>query len=135
MRLRVFVIFVVVALMAGASSAVSVTRSTGQEGTGSKDQSDPISGEWSGSFEVEGATVEVTFNLKLKGDQVTGTADSAHTGPGTLSKGTLVGNKISFTMDFSAHESVVVTGTLKDGVLAGEFATEGTKGTWEVRRK
>ncbi|HJZ82047.1 MAG TPA: hypothetical protein VKD91_16935 [Pyrinomonadaceae bacterium] len=96
---------------------------------------DPISGQWKGQFEVSGYSAEVTLNLKLKGTQVVGTADSEHTGAGTLSKGSWANNKLSFTMDFAAHESIAATAVLKDGKLTGEFRTEGMQGTWEARRK
>jgi hypothetical protein len=38
-------------------------------------------------------------------------------------------------MDFPSHESIDVTGSLKDGKLTGEFRTEGRQGTWEATRK
>jgi len=99
------------------------------------DKPDPITGEWAGTFEVNGHTAEVTLKLKLDGDRVAGTADSEHTGPGTLSKGMWSKDKLSFTMDFAAHESIAVTAVLKGGTLTGEFRTEGMVGTWEARRK
>jgi len=100
-----------------------------------KNKTDRVSGEWDVMFELQGARVPGNFKLKLDGDKVTGTAESAHTGPGTLSKGRRVHNKISFTLDFAAHESIAVTGKLKDGKLIGEFRTEGMQGTWEARKK
>jgi hypothetical protein len=95
---------------------------------------DNISGDWKASFEVEDIKTPVTFSLKLDGQRVTGTANSDHTGPGTLKDGRWVNGELSFTMDFTAHESVVVTGRFKDGKLVGEFATEGRRGTWEASK-
>ena len=43
--------------------------------------------------------------------------------------------KLSFTLDFEKHESIDVTGTLKDGKLAGEFHTEGFTDKWEAKKK
>jgi hypothetical protein len=100
-----------------------------------KQDSDPISGEWEVSFFVQGTTTPATFKLKLDGDKVTGTAESAHTGPGTLRDGSWANNKLSFTLDFKAHESIAVTGSLKDGKLVGEFRTEGFVANWEAKRK
>jgi hypothetical protein len=96
---------------------------------------DPISGEWNVLFEVQDTKVPGTFNLNLDGDKVTGKVETKHTGPGTISHGSWVDNKLSFTADFAAHESIAITGKLKDGSLIGEFSTEGTKGTWEAKRK
>jgi WD40-like Beta Propeller Repeat len=94
---------------------------------------DPISGDWDVSLTLQGTTVQGKFKLKLDGEKVTGTAESEHTGPGTLSKGSWTDNKLSLTLDFKTHESIVITGALKDGKLLGEFRTEGMQGTWEAR--
>jgi hypothetical protein len=48
---------------------------------------DRISGEWKATFELQGTTVPVAFELKLDGNKITGTVNSAHTGAGTISKG------------------------------------------------
>jgi hypothetical protein len=96
---------------------------------------DPISGDWDVSFLVQGTTTPAIFKLKLDGDKVTGTAESAHTGSGTISKGSWSDNQLSFTLDFKSHESIVVTGTLKDGKLSGEFRTEGFVSKWEAKKK
>ena len=100
-----------------------------------KKDSDPISGDWNVMFHVRNTTAPATFKLKLEGGKVTGTAYSDHTGPGTVRDGSWVTNKLSFTLDFKAHESIAVTGTLKDGALAGEFTTEGFTEKWEAKRK
>jgi len=68
-------------------------------------------------------------------DKVTGTAESAHTGPGTVRDGSWANNKLSFTLDFKTHESIAITGTLKDGQLVGEFRTEGFVSNWEAKKK
>jgi hypothetical protein len=90
----------------------------------------PVTGEWSGNFKVMTFTVPVTLNLILEGS-----INSDHTGAGTVSKGSFADNKISFTADFTKHESIALTGTLADGKITGEFTTEGHTGTWEVTRK
>ena len=98
-------------------------------------QPDPISGEWNVSFFVHDKPSPATFSLKLEGDKVTGTAYSEHTGPGTVRDGKWTNNKLSFTLDFAKHESIVITGGARDGKLAGEFQTEGFVSTWEATRK
>lgn len=132
MRLRTFVILVVAALMAVVSSAVLAAALRHQP---LKDKSDSISGDWDATFELQGTTIPVKLKLKLDGDKVTGTAESAHTGPGTLSKGTWVDNKLTFTLDFATHESIVLAGRFMGGKLAGEFYTEGMQGKWVAKRK
>ena len=131
----------IVTMLAVFLSAYS-TLASHQEGLGhqpgqqtSSNQSDPISGAWDVSFFVNGKAHPSTFDLKLEGARVTGTAFSDHTGPGTVRDGSWADGKLSFTLDFKKHESIVVKGALKDGKLAGEFTTEGFTSNWEARRK
>lgn len=99
-------------------------------------QSDPISGAWDVSFMVNEKAHPATFELKLTGAKVTGTAFSEHTGPGTVRGGGWWSEgALSFTLDFKKHESIVIKGTLKDGKLVGEFTTEGFTSNWEARKK
>ena len=100
-----------------------------------KQDSDPISGDWDVTFHVHNTTTPATFKLKLEGNKVTGTAYSDHTGPGKVRDGSWVNNKLSFTLEFQKHESIAVTGVLKDGTLAGEFRTEGFTEKWEAKKK
>lgn len=130
MRLRILASLIALTLMASACSSVAALHNKMMS-----HKSDPISGEWEVMFELQGTKVPGTFKLKLDGDKVTGTAASEHTGEGTVNKGTWADHKISFTLDFSAHDSIAVTGSLKDGKLAGEFRTEGMQGTWEAKKK
>jgi hypothetical protein len=98
-------------------------------------QSDPISGDWDVIFKVESSSTPATMNLKVEGGKVTGTANSAHTGPGVIRDGSWENNKLRFMVDFKAHESIEISGTLKDGMLTGEFRTEGFVSNWEGKRK
>lgn len=126
MRLRKFT-WAIIALMSASVSAMPFQH-------GPIVSKDPISGDWDVSFEVQGTKVPATFKLKLTGDKVSGTAESQHTGPGKLSDGTWAEDKLSFTLVFAAHDSIAVTGTLKDGNLSGEFRTEGRQSTWIAKR-
>ena len=100
-----------------------------------KQDSDPISGEWDVTFHVQNTKTPATFKLKLDGEKVFGTAYSDHTGPGTLRDGSWKNNQLSFNLDFARHESIAVTGAMKDGTLGGEFRTEGFSEKWEAKRK
>jgi hypothetical protein len=138
MRLKTFVSLLLLALAAGVPSACSAAATLHNEIWRHEvlyKDSDPISGEWDVSFYVHGTTTPATFKLKLEGDKVTGTAESAHTGPGTVRDGSWTENKLSFTLDFKKHESIAITGSLKDGKLSGEFRTEGFVEKWEATKK
>src|SRR5580765_7577902 len=78
---------------------------------------DPISGEWNVAFYVHNSKTPATFTLKLDGGQITGTVYSEHTGAGTLRDGKWENGKLSFTVDFKKHESIAITGELKEGRL------------------
>ena len=80
-------------------------------------------------------TSPAPFKLKLDGDKVTGTAESAHTGPGTIRDGSGIDGKLSFTLDFKTHESIAITGKARDNKLVGEFTTQGFTSSWEATRK
>lgn len=127
MLLRTFLILALGMVFSAAYSAAA----TQHQATVSADS---ISGEWDVSFVVEGTTTPATFDLKLDGEKVTGNVHSAHTGPGTIS-GTWANDKLSITMDFKAHESIALTGWLKDGKLSGDFRTEGFVSRWQAQRK
>jgi len=96
---------------------------------------DLISGDWDAVFKVGEHTSPASFKFKLDGDKVTGTAESAHTGPGTIRDGSWVDGKLSFTLDFKTHESIAITGKLQETKLVGEFTTEGFTSTWEATKK
>jgi hypothetical protein len=99
------------------------------------DQSNPISGEWDVSFFVHEKKTPATFTLKLEGTKITGTAYSDHTGTGTVRDGKWVDGKLSFTLDFKKHESIAITGLVKEDKLVGQFTTEGFTEKWEAVRK
>ena len=96
---------------------------------------DPISGEWNVSFFVNGHSTPASFVLKLDGDKITGTANSDHTGLGTVRDGKFEKGKLSFTLDFQKHESIAINGEVKGDKLVGEFRTEGFVANWEATKK
>ena len=134
MRLRTFDTLIVILILTAASVALAEGSFGSQHPGSSKAKADTLTGDWDVILELEGNKVAAIFKLKLDGDKVTGTADSHHTGPGTLSKGSWLDNKLTFTLDFAAHESIVVTGKVENGKLVGEFATEGMRGTWTAEK-
>ena len=96
---------------------------------------DPISGVWDVTFHIEGMTTPATFTLELHGDELRGTAESGHTGPGKLREGSFKDGRLAMTLDFEKHESIAVTGSLQGEGLTGEFRTEGRVGQWDARRR
>lgn len=95
---------------------------------------DPLTGEWDASADAQGTAIPFTLKLKLEGDKVSGSSESAQ-GSVPLSKGTWMANKLSFTMD-TPNGSIGMTGTIKDGKLVGEFDFAGQMtGKWEATKK
>ncbi len=97
--------------------------------------SDEISGEWDARLEAFGTITDVKMTLDLDEHKITGTAESGHTGAGTISEGLWEDTKLSFIVNFAKHESVSFKAELKDGKLVGEYATEGRVSKWEATRK
>jgi len=127
------------ALSACSSIAAHHNSLFAHEGTApasvSQPADDQIAGEWNVTFHVHEMKTPATFSFVLDGAKLTGTAYSDHTGPGTIRDGKYANGKLSFTLDFKKHESIAVTGALKDGQLTGEFTTEGFTDKWEAVRK
>ena len=95
---------------------------------------DPVSGTWDITFSVAGQSASGTITLKVEGNKVTGTVNSAHTGAGTITDGKWEKGKLTCTAKFDKHEDVVMSGGEKDGKLSGEFQAEGNTGTWVATR-
>ena len=95
---------------------------------------DPISGDWDASADAQGTAIPFTLKLKLEGDKVTGTSDSAQ-GSAPLSKGSYVAGKISFSLE-TPNGAIGMTGTVKDGKIVGDFDFAGQMtGKWEAKKK
>src|SRR5262245_54722522 len=95
---------------------------------------DPISGEWDATADAGGTSLPFTLKLKLDGDKVTGTSESAQ-GSATLSKGSFAANKLSFNLD-TPNGAIAMTALLKDGKLVGDFDFAGQMtGKWEAKKK
>jgi hypothetical protein len=95
---------------------------------------DPVSGDWEATADAQGTSIPFTLKLKLDGDKVSGSSESSQ-GSATISKGTFVANKLSFSLD-TPNGSIVLTGMVKDGKIAGEFDFAGQMtGKWEAKKK
>jgi hypothetical protein len=95
---------------------------------------DVVSGDWEASADAQGTAIPFTLKLKLEGDKVTGTSDSAQ-GSSALSKGTYTAGKLSFTLD-TPNGAIGMTGMIKDGKIVGDFDFAGQMtGKWEATKK
>ncbi len=95
---------------------------------------DPLSGNWDAAADAQGTSIPFTLTLKLEGDKVTGSSESAQ-GAVPLSKGTWAANKLTFSLD-TPNGAITMTGTIKDGKLVGEFDFAGQMtGKWEATKK
>lgn len=130
MRINILSSFLVILVSLGLFGMIS-----GQ--TADQTPGNSIAGEWSLRFSVENQTVPGKMNLTVDGEKVTGTVETAHTGPGTFQDGKWIDGKLSATLVFEKHESIALTGGLqadKNQKLAGEFRTEGRTGKWDAER-
>jgi cellulase/cellobiase CelA1 len=128
MQLRAFVISVVIALLAVQSSASStVSWQANPKG-------DVISGEWVAVITRPNRNVPITFKLKLEDDKVTGAYESSHLGNGTISNGSWENNKLKITIQ-SSHGALVLTATLQNDNLAGEWEANQMQGKWEAKKE
>jgi len=95
---------------------------------------DPLTGDWDASADAQGTSIPFTLKLKLDGDKVTGSSESAQ-GSVPVSKGAWVANKLSFSLD-TPNGSIGMTAMIKDGKLVGEFDFAGQMtGKWEATKK
>jgi len=114
--------------MAGAAAAPSAAPKT------TPAAGDPLTGDWDASADAQGTAIPFTLKLKLEGDKVTGSSESAQ-GAVPLTKGTWTANKLSFSLD-TPNGSIGMTATIKDGKLVGEFDFAGQMtGKWEATKK
>jgi hypothetical protein len=97
---------------------------------------DSVTGDWIIHFQAGHQSVPGNLHLQTDHEQLTGTIETAHTGPGTIENGKWSNQKLNATFVFKKHESVILEGELKnDGTLAGKYSTEGRTETWQAERK
>ena len=108
----------------------------GQPNTPPATAEQSITGDWIIHFQAGKQNVSGSLQLQTEGERLTGTIETAHTGPGTIQNGKWSNQKLSATCVFEKHENVILEGELKgDGTLAGKYTTEGRTETWQAERK
>lgn len=117
-----------------AAMAAAPTASAAPKKESAPAAGDPLSGEWDASADAQGTAIPFTLKLKLDGDQVTGSSESAQ-GAVPLTKGSWMANKLSFSLD-TPNGAIGMTATIKDGKLVGDFDFAGQMtGKWEATKK
>jgi len=97
-----------------------------------------ISGNWKGTAENQGQTIERTFTFKVDGAKLTGVTTSQMLGKSTINDGKIEGDAITFsiTANFGGNETKItykgnVTG---DAIkLTSEFGGQGSI-TWTLKK-
>jgi len=89
------------------------------------------SGTWKGSFDFNGTSVPLTFNLKVAGDGVTGTVEGLPTTPAEVHDGKVEGDAVTFwvTTDYQGETyKLVYKGKVSGDQIQFTFGTE--DGSW-----
>ena len=94
---------------------------------------DPLAGSWDATASVGGMDYPFTLKLAVAGDKITGTTEN-QMGTVEIKSGTRTGDKISLAIE-TPQFSFTLTGSLKDGKLSGEIASDQFQGTWEAKKK
>ena len=87
-----------------------------------------LTGTWKGSFDFQGQTVPLTFNLKANGATVTGDIDGLPSGDTPIKDGKLADDKLTFyvmTEYGGTAYKVLYDGKVSGDQIAFSFATEG----------
>jgi hypothetical protein len=90
-----------------------------------------VSGIWKGSFDFNGNSVPLTFNLKAAGDSLTGTVEGLPTTPSEVHDGKVDGDTVSFWVatDYQGQTyKLVYKGKVSDDQIQFTFGTE--DGSW-----
>ena len=85
-----------------------------------------VTGDWKGTFDLNGTPTELKFHLKSSGNTVTGTMERAGTPPVELHEGKIDGDTVNFwiTTDYEGETyTIVYKGKITQGQIAFDFGT------------
>jgi major membrane immunogen (membrane-anchored lipoprotein) len=129
--------------LAGMGGPLELTKSAGDAApstpagsapAGASSAGDPLSGEWEGSADAGGQQIPFTLKLKLEGEKVTGTSETAQ-GAIPLTDGKFSAGKLSFAID-TGQGLIKLNGMVKEGKIDGEFDFAGQmNGKWAAKKK
>lgn len=116
---RKIITLLVMALAVGTSMALAAN--------------DPVSGKYEGVAKSETlGEIPVTLEIKNENGKVTGKVESPQ-GPAPITSGTFADGKLLLKLDAGGNE-LLVTATLKDDKLIGQWELMGQKGTLELTK-
>lgn len=129
MQLRKIMPLLVIALLVGATSAVSAASFQATPAT-----NDPVTGKYEGVAKNPSiGELPLTVNIKNEGGKLSGAIETPQ-GPAQITSGTFASDgKVTLKFDAGGNEGVV-TAMLKDGVITGTWTLAGMEGTLELKK-
>ena len=85
-----------------------------------------VTGDWSGTFDLNGTPTELKFHLKSSGEAVTGTVERPGASPTEIHEGKIDGDTVSFwiTTDYEGQSyTIVYKGKIAPGQIDFDFGT------------
>jgi hypothetical protein len=107
------------------SSPLTVKRSAGESAPAAPAVAD-VSGDWKGTFDLNGTPTELKFHLKSTGATVTGTMERAGSPPVEVHEGKIEGDTVNFwiTTDYEGETyTIVYKGKISPGQINFDFGT------------
>ena len=106
------------------SSPLMVKKST--ESASAPAPAPDVTGDWSGTFDLNGTPTELKFHLKSSGEAVTGTVERPGASPTEIHEGKIDGDTVSFwiTTDYEGQSyTIVYKGKIAPGQIDFDFGT------------
>lgn len=106
------------------SSPLTVKKNT--ESAAAPAPAPDVTGDWSGTFDLNGTPTELKFHLKSVGGAVTGTLERAGGSPADVHDGKIDGDTVSFwiTTDYEGQSyTIVYKGKITPGQIDFDFGT------------
>ncbi len=109
------------------SSPLTVKKSTEEASAAPAPAPAPdVTGDWTGTFDLNGTTTELKFHLKSSGNTVTGTMERAGSPPIEVHEGKIDGDTVSFwiTTEYEGETyTIVYKGKVTPGQIDFDFGT------------
>ncbi len=97
-----------------------------------------VTGDWSGSFDLNGTPTELKFHLKSAGNTVTGTVERPGAPPSEVHEGKIEGDTVTFwmTTDYEGNTyTIVYKGKITPGQIDFDFGTSDQSWSSQVTAK
>jgi len=122
----------------GWSSPLTVKKSADAAAAPAPLPAPDVTGDWKGTFDLNGTPTELKFHLKSSGNQVTGTMERAGDAPLEVHEGKIDGDTVSFwiTTDYEGQSyTVVYKGKIAPGQIDFDFGTSDQSWSAQVTAK